>query len=324
MSATVLLTDRAWPDASIERNIITSAGFRFVEGPAIAGNAIEIERLVHDNQPDAIMTTWAPVSASAVACAMGLKVVARLGVGLDNIAVDAVSAKGAWITNVPDYCVEEVSDHAIAMTLAWCRGIVTFDRAAKLGQWEPSLARLRRVSSLQAGIVGFGKIGRTSAQKLLGLGLTVVMTDPVAQEERGVRSLPLDELLATSDVVILHAPLTPQTRHMADLRFFSSMRTNALLINVSRGGLIDNRALIGWLEGAPDRYAALDVIDGEPDPPSEVLSHPRTIITPHIAFSSDRSLEDLRIRASDDVVRVLQGMKPLNACNQPETPQGCS
>ena len=126
----VLLTDRAWPDDRIEREVIEAAGARLVAGPATAGSAAEIEALAREHDPAAIMTCWAPVSAAAIAAPANLRIVARLGVGLDNIDVAAATARGAVVTNVPDYCVEEVSDHAVGLLLAWARGIVTFDRAA--------------------------------------------------------------------------------------------------------------------------------------------------------------------------------------------------
>ena len=133
MTRIVLLTDRAWPDDAIERAIIEGAGFTLVSGPPIAGTATVIEALVQVHEPAAIMTCWAPVSAAAITAPRDLKIVARLGVGLDNIDVNAATARGAVVTNVPDYCVEEVSDHAVGMLLAWARGPVSFDRSVKSG-----------------------------------------------------------------------------------------------------------------------------------------------------------------------------------------------
>jgi len=138
----VLITDYAWPDLAIERAIIEGAGFRLAAGPAAPGSTAKIEALAREVDPASILTNWAPVSAAAIAAPSALRHVGRLGVGLDNIDVAAATARGALVTNVPDYCVEEVSDHAVALLLAWARGLVAFDAAVKAGVWAPAQARL--------------------------------------------------------------------------------------------------------------------------------------------------------------------------------------
>jgi D-3-phosphoglycerate dehydrogenase len=157
----VLLTDHPWPDLELERSVFGNAGLDLVVGPVEASSASQVEALVRECHPAAIMTCWATVSETAVAAATDLKIVARLGVGLDNIAVGAATARGAWVTNVPDYCVEEVSMHAVALLLAHFRGIVALDREAKQLGWRPDSASLRRVSQLTVGVLGFGRIGRS-------------------------------------------------------------------------------------------------------------------------------------------------------------------
>src|SRR3954471_22187327 len=138
--AVVVQTDHAWPDVDIEREVLSRAGHTLVAPYATASDT-DVETLVHAHQPSAIMTCWAPVSAQAVAASRELRVVARMGVGLDNIAVEQATARGAWVTNVPDYCVEEVSDHAVALTLAWFRGVTPLDREVRSGTWNPTAAR---------------------------------------------------------------------------------------------------------------------------------------------------------------------------------------
>src|SRR6185437_3055264 len=138
---TVLLTDFAWPDVAIERNCIESAGFRLITGPAEPATAEAIAGLAMAHQPAAIMTNWAPVSAATIAASAPLRIVARLGVGLDNIAVAEATRRGVWVTNVPDYCIEEVSDHAVALALAWLRGVTLLDREVRSGTWNPAGAR---------------------------------------------------------------------------------------------------------------------------------------------------------------------------------------
>jgi len=317
----VLLTDRAWPDDSIERGVLEEAGFRLVTGPPDPAAAATIEALVAEHQPAAILTCWAAVSAAAIARAAGLRVVARMGVGLDNIAVAAATERGVLVTNVPDYCVEEVSDHAVGLVLAWTRGLVAADREVRAGRWNPAGARLRRLSTLTCGVVGFGRIGRASAAKLRALGARVVVSDPYPPADTGgAPVLGLDELLARSDVVVVHAPLMDGTRHMIGARELALMPPGALLVNVSRGGLVDTAAVVASLRAGHLGGAGLDVLDEEPSVPAELLAHPCVVITPHIAFASDASVAELRRSAAQEVVRVLRGEPPRFPCNRPSTP----
>jgi D-3-phosphoglycerate dehydrogenase len=317
--ATVLLTDRAWPDDSVERAVLAAAGIELVAGPAEPAPAAVIEDLAAAHRPDAILTCWAPVSAAAIAASPALRLVARMGVGLDNIDVAAATGRGVLVTNVPDYCVEEVSDHAIALVLAWTRGLAVADRQVRAGRWDPAAARLRRLSALTCGVIGYGRIGRRTAGKLAALGARVLAHTPHPPAVvEGVRFVGLDELLAGSDVVIVHAPLTPATRHLLSARELSLMPRGALLVNVSRGGLVDTAALAAALASGQLSGAGLDVLEGEPAVPSELLAHPGVVITPHIAFSSDVSLLDLRRGAAEEVVRVLSGQPPRFPCNEPQ------
>jgi D-3-phosphoglycerate dehydrogenase len=173
----VLLTDHPWPDLDIERSILEGAGLELVAGPVKAGTAEEVEALVAEHDPTAVVTCWAPVSESAVRKPSDLRIVARLGVGVDNIAVAAATARGTWVTNVPDYCVEEVSTHALALLLAHFRGVAALDREAKAGRWQPEAVQLRRMSELTIGILGYGRIGRVTAQKLGALGCRLLVYD---------------------------------------------------------------------------------------------------------------------------------------------------
>ena len=314
----VLLTDFAWPDDSVERQIIESAGFKLVSGPAKPSSAEEIEALVKQHQPSAILTCWAPVSAQAIAASEQLQIVARLGVGLDNIAVDAATQRGLWVTNVPDYCVEEVSDHAVGFAIAWTRGLVRFDRDVKNGSWNPASAKLRRLRNLTCGIVGYGRIGRRTAQKLSAFNTRVLAYDPYPpKEESQVEFVTLDQLLSQSDIVIVHAPLMEGTHHLINRSNLATVKHGALLINVSRGGVVDTDALIEALQSGRLDGVGLDVLESEPEVPAALLDHPGVMLTPHVAFSSDASLLELRRRASEEVVRVLKGEAPEQARNKP-------
>ena len=320
---TVLLTDRAWPDDTVERAVLDPAGITLVTGSVEAPPAPVIESLAARHRPDAILTCWAPVSAAAIAASPALRVVARMGVGLDNIDVAAATERGVLVTNVPDYCVEEVSDHAVALVLAWTRGIALADRQVRAGRWDPAGVRLRRLSALTCGVIGYGRIGRRTAGKIAALGARVLACDPhpPATTTTGageVTFVALEELLARSDAVIVHAPLTPATRHLLGTRELALMPPGSLLVNVSRGGLVDTTALAGALASGRLSGAGLDVIEGEPAVPPELLAHPGVVVTPHIAFSSDASVLDLRRSAAEEVVRVLSGQAPRYPCNVPQ------
>lgn len=316
--STVLLTDYAWPDLEVEKRILAEGGLGLASGPSTPAAAEVVENLVQRHRPAAILTCWAPVSARAIGNAPDLKIVVRMGVGLDNIAVDEASARGIWVANVPDYCVEEVSDHAVGMLLAWARGIVTFDRDVKAGRWEPAGARLRRVTTLTIGVLGYGRIARRTAEKVTALGASVcVFTRHPGEGGGRIRFAALDAVLSESDALIVHLPLTSETHHFLDRERIAHMRPGALLVNVSRGAVVDTEALVEALERGHLSGAALDVVEGEPHPPPALASRPDVILTPHVGFSSLSSLLELRTRAVEEVVRVLRGERPRHPCNRP-------
>lgn len=312
---TILITDHAWPDLAIEREIIEAAGFRLAAGPAVPASAAQIAELVREHRPASILTCWAPVDAEAIAASDTLRHVGRIGVGLDNIDTAACAARGIVVTNVPDYCIEEVSDHALGFALAWARGLVVFDRAVRAGHWQPAAARLRRLCTLQIGIVGHGRIGGATARKFTALGCKVrVHTRSVPRDAGGIEFVALDTLLGCSDIVVLHVPLTAETRHLIDRDRLARMKPGALLVNVSRGGLVDSEAVADALQRGQLGGAALDVLESEPDVPPALREHPTTLLTPHVAFSSDASLAELRSRSAQEAVRMLRGETPHHPC----------
>ena len=313
---TVLITDYAWPDLSIEEQVLTTAGLRLVAGPAVPADADAIADLCRRHQPASVLTCWAVVNARCVGASAALRHVGRIGVGLDNIDHAACRQRGVLVTNVPDYCVEEVSDHAVGFALAWTRGLVGFDRAVKGGTWDPSSARLRRLRNLTVGIVGYGRIGLASIRKFRALGCSMLLhtrTPPAAHAE-GVRHASLDDLLRESDIVVLHVPLSAETRHLVNAHRLALMKPDALLINVSRGGLIDTDALTQSLASGRLGGAALDVIESEPSVPDALRALTNVMLTPHVAFSSDASLAELRRRAAEEAVRAIRGESPMHPC----------
>ena len=222
------------------------------------------------------------------------------------------------MTNIPDYCVIEVAEHALALLLALARKVAFYHQATKSGRYELQAGpKLRRIEGQTLGIVGLGNIGRRLADKSLGLGLKVIATSRSRKNETpGVELVELDYLLAHSDYVSLHVPLTPATRHMIGAVQLAQMKPSAYLINTARGGLIDTAALAAAISAGKLAGAALDV--QEPEPPD--LSQPpyndsRVIITPHAAFVSEESLANLRQRVSRQVAARLTGDIPENIVN---------
>jgi D-3-phosphoglycerate dehydrogenase len=310
----VLITDRAWPDCSIERDVLKSVGAEVVEAPRTDEQTLI--SLARD--ADAIGTNWAPVTANVIRAATRCKTVARFGIGLDNISVPTATGLGIPVTNVPDYCVSEVSDHALALLLAAARNVAFFHTRTKAGEYQLSAgAPMRRLSEMTLGLIGFGHIARALFPKARALGMTVIAnTRRLDDCGTGCTMVPLDELLVRSDFVSLHAPLTDSTRHMISGPQLARMKPTAWLINTSRGGLIDNAALEAALAAGRIGGAALDVFEPEPPDLSDALyKNERVIVTPHAAFVSAESLHELRLRASRQIADALEGKRPANVVN---------
>jgi D-3-phosphoglycerate dehydrogenase / 2-oxoglutarate reductase len=311
----VLLTDYAWKDLEIERRILREADAELII--AEKTDATTLAALARD--ADAIMTNWAKVPDSVIAAGGKLRIVARLGIGLDNIDVESATRRGIVVTNVPDYCLIEVAEHALALLLGLARKVAFYHYQTKLGQYSlQSGPTLRRIAGQTLGIVGLGKIGRELANRAAALGIRVLACSRTqSQAPAGVEWRPLHELLEQSDYVSLHLPLTPETRHLIGAAELARMRPTAYLINTARGGLIDTAALVAAL--AADRLAgaALDVQDPEPPDLSQPpYNDPRVIVTPHAAFVSAESLENLRSRVARQVAVRLTGGEPENIVNR--------
>ena len=305
----------------MERSIIEGAGFELVSGGRSAGSDDEVLQLVGSTDPVAILTCWAPVSKHTVEAPTFLAAISRIGVGLDNIDVAAATHRGAWVTNVPDYCIGEVSDHALALTLSFLRGVVAGDKEIKARGWHIPADSSPRLAGLCVAIVGYGRIGRETARKFRAFGCQVLVSDPFVKEVgEGEEMADMGAVRERADVIVLHAPLTDATHHLIDAAYLQGCARRPLIVNVSRGGLIDNVALEAALNAGTVRGAALDVVEGEPAPPPALLRHPRAIVTPHVAYRSDESMLELRRRACEEAVRILNGELPRNPCNSPALP----
>lgn len=273
-------------------------------------------------QADALMVTLQPVSAELVATMERCRIISRVGTGLDAIDIDAATKHGVWVTFVPDYAVDEVSTHAIASLLAHARGFPRLLESTRRGEWgNKVVAPIHRLQGQTLGVVGYGRIGRSVGVKAHGLGLEVNVHDPyldsLPPDSSYARLVDWETLLLTSDYISLHVPLTDGTHHIINAESLSQMKSTAFLINTARGALIDEDALLAAVRSGQIAGAALDVLSAEPPPVDHPLLHEDRIwITPHSAWYSEESMEDMRTRGAEEVVRVLQGQKPRNPVNQ--------
>lgn len=271
---------------------------------------------------DAILVTYAKLTRELLIQLTRCKAIGRFGLGVDNIDLVAAKEKGIAVNYVPDYCIREVSDHAMALLLALIRKIPFSNKLVQGGRWEmPAVVPIRRLEGTVLGLVGFGNIPRLVAPKAKAFGMKVVAFDPFAKPElfksAGVESVDFDTLLKTSDYISVHAPLTPQTRGLMNAAAFAKMKKGAYIVNTARGPLIDETSLIAALDTGQIGGAGLDVVVAEPlAKDSALLGRDNVIITPHTAFYSIEALEELQSKCASDVARVLSGEKaayPISA-----------
>jgi D-3-phosphoglycerate dehydrogenase len=312
----VLVTDYAWSSLETERGILGAAGAELLV--AQAGNEEELLELAPE--VDAILTNWKPVTSRVLRAARRCVTVARYGVGVDNIDVAAATELGMLVSNVPDYCVEEVSDHALALALALTRRIVDFAEQTRAGGWDnQGFGALHRIRGQTLGLVGFGRIARLVGAKALALGFSVLAFTPRLEPgfHDGVEAaLSLGALLERSDVVSLHAPLTPETRHLIGRSELARMRHGAFIVNTARGGLLDIDGVRAALEEGRLGGVGLDVLDEEPPPRDDPIRHtPGVLLTPHAAFYSAESVAELQVRAATNVLTVFGGGVPDTLVN---------
>jgi D-3-phosphoglycerate dehydrogenase len=270
---------------------------------------------------DVLVNQYVPITAEVLDALARCRLVVRYGVGVDNVDVEAATARGVWVANVPDYGRDEVADHTLALALAVLRGVVVLDRSVREGRWDLEAARpLRRLTTLTYGVVGCGAIGSAVARRAAGLGMRVLGYDVEAvASEPPIQRVPLEELLAGADLVSLHAALTPDSHHLIDADALARMRPSAFLVNTARGGLVDTAALLAALDAGALAGAALDVLEGEP--PDELgwklARHPRVVATPHAAWYSEEAFHTLKTEVAREALRVLEGGRPRSPVNQP-------
>lgn len=314
---TVLITDYAWPTLASEQRILGQVGAELLV--ATSGEEAELVQLAP--QADAILTCWKRVTPAVVDAAGRCRHISRYGVGLDNIAVARATEQGIVVTNVPDFCVEELSDHTFALLLACARGVVGFATTTRQGRWDnKGQGVLPRLRGQTLGVIGFGHSVHALLPKARGFGLRIIAYTPRLAADAlaapDIATQDLDFLLQEADYISIHAPLTAETHHLINERAFRLMKPTAYLINTARGAIIDEDALYkalekGWLAGA-----ALDVLSQEPPAPDHpLLQREDVIITPHAAFYSGSAIEELARKAAYHVAQTLRNETPHNIVN---------
>lgn len=317
----VLLTDHPWPQPEIETEILAQAGLELVDAP----NQDESTLCSYATDVAAIATCWAPVTKRVITAAKQCRLICRMGIGLDNIDVATATQLGIPVTNVPDYCVEEVADHTLALLLSLVRNVSFFHLRTKQGEYAladgPAIARLR---GRRLGLIGLGRIGQAVAVRAQSFGLEVVAHSRSGDaRETGCQMVSLEEVFRTADILSLHVPLTAQTQHLINRVSIAQLKPGVFIINTSRGGLIDPTALWDGIQSGVIAGAGLDVFEPEPPDLSDLLYRDeRVIATPHAAFVSSESVRELRTRVSKQIVAGLTGGVPENIVNgiQPTPP----
>jgi D-3-phosphoglycerate dehydrogenase / 2-oxoglutarate reductase len=310
---TIAVTDSPFPSLDPAKTALARLDpqYRMAKSPS-ADDILAVAR-----DADAILVTYAKLSGDLLRQLTKCKAIGRFGLGVDNIDLPAAKACGIAVNYVPDYCLREVSDHAMALLLALARKVTQANALVQSGRWEvPPLVPLRRLEGQVLGLIGFGNIPRALAPKAKAFGLKVLTHDPYvakdALDAAGVAGVSFEELLARSDFASVHAPLLPATRGLMNEAAFAKMKKGAYLINTARGPLVDEPALIAALDSGQLGGAALDVVTTEPlAKDSPLIGRDNVILTPHTAFYSVEALEELQSKCASDVARVLAGEKAV-------------
>ncbi len=295
----------------------------------VVDSGSEDETIAKAKLADAIITTGARISRRVLENLPSLQVVVRYGVGYDTIDVEAATENHVLVVNIPDYCFEEVSNHAIALLLACARRLTRLGGLTRQGKWTlaaDSLAPIGPIAGQTLGVVGCGNIGRMVARKATCFGLVIVGCDPyldvTVARNPGIRLVSLSELMKTSDYVTLHTPLNKETLHLIGERQLQMMKPTAYLINTSRGPVVDEEALVRALQNKWIAGAGLDVMETEPpDALNPLLSMDNVIVTPHAAYYSDEAVVRMRRSVGLEAARVLSGKWPKNLVNKGVVPK---
>ena len=315
--AKVVLTDYVWDSLDVEKRTLEG----LAELVAMKTKTPD-EFLGEAADCDALLNTYAgPITAETMSRMPKCRIIARYGIGVDTIDIDAATQAGIIVTNNPTYCIEEVAEHTMALLLSAARKVTLYDRLVRAGRWEvPPGKPIARIAGSTLGLVGFGNIARRVAVCAAALDMRVLYSDPFVKDGQfdvPGKKMELNAMLGESDFVSIHPPLTPQTRRMINDDAFSRMKPNAIIVNCSRGPVIDTDALVRALDAKKIAGCALDTTDPEPLPnPHPLRGRENVIINPHAAWYSEDAMKGLQAGAPGEVRRVLSGEWPINVVNK--------
>lgn len=304
----VVVSDQVFPTVDVERALLAEIG---AELTVASGDVEAVLEVASD--ADALLNTYLPWDRDSMARLERCKIIARYGIGVDNVDLAAAKEAGIVVTNVPDYSVEEVAVHGLALILASLRKVVTADVGIREGTWGVDAFRpIRRLSTLTVGLVGYGRIARKLAAPLTAVGANIIAYDPYLEPSDDLPPLvEFDELLARADIVSLHSPLTEETRGLIGTEQIDLMKDGAILVNTSRGPLVQLDAVAAGLRSGKLAGAGLDVFEVEPLPdPALIEGIPNLIATPHMAYYSEEALTESQTKAATQVIKVLTGEQP--------------
>jgi D-3-phosphoglycerate dehydrogenase len=312
----VTVSDSVFPNLDPARQVLSSIGAELCMADSPTPEGI----VAAAASSDALLVTYAKITADMIQAMPKCRVISRVGIGVDNVDIPAATIAGIIVTKVPDYCIDEVSDHAMALLLAIVRKIPSSSARTHGGRWEmKAVVPIHRLRDSVLGLAGFGRIPQLVVPKAKAFGMKVLAYDPFVPEDvfrrAGVERVELAQLLATSDYVSVHTPLTPETKHLFNRDTFARMKRGAYIVNTARGPIIDEAALAEALDSGQIAGAALDVMTQEPPPASPLFGRDNVIITPHTSFYSEESLVELQVKAAQEVVAVLSGKSPRNPVN---------
>ena len=316
----IVITDYRFPDVEQERRAVEAAGGRLVTGQAV--NEEQVAELCRD--ADGVLNARAPVTRRAISAMQRCRIIVRYGIGVDTIDVAAATERGIMVANVPDYCLDEVSDHALTLLLMLSRQMIPAIALARENNWPVSkMPPLQRLRGQTCGLFGCGRIGSLLAGKVSALGMRLIVHDPYLKESRAreieAELVPFDGLLARADFISLHAPLTGETRHLFGAAAFAKMKKTAAIINTARGGLIDEAALLAALDAGQISGAGLDVLESETAVTpvrTALVHHPKMIVTAHTAWLSGEARATLQLRAIEQALACLRGETPYGLINR--------
>jgi D-3-phosphoglycerate dehydrogenase len=318
MSWKVIITDVSFSNINFEQTELQQIDATLVR--LDCRTADDVVRQCQD--ADALLVQYAPITADVLNCLPNLKAISRYGIGVDMIDLTAATLHDVLVCNVPDYCIEEVATHALAMILYWARRLAAYQQDVKSRRWNlneiDDAHRVHRLRGQTLGLVGAGRIARHLAKMVNALGMRVITYDPYIQSDPldAVQSVSFDELIETSDFISIHCPLTNETKGLFDERVFQAMKPSAVLVNTSRGAVVKNSAMEkalrnGWIAGV-----GLDNLEQEPpDWEEPLLNIPNMVITPHVAFYSEESLKDLQRLTAKAIVDLYRNIKPEGLLN---------